>query len=141
MMLKLLNRLILLSRPPVIVLSLLLVALLAVNAYAQITVKGTVTDSENYTGLPGVNVVIKGTATGTITDIDGNYTLEVPNGEAVLVFSSVGYSTFESKVGSRNVIDIPMIAETTALDEIVVVGYGTQQKVTVTGAVVDVKGA
>ncbi len=140
MTLKLLNRLILLSRPPVIALSLLLVVLLAVNAHAQITVKGTVTDSENYSGLPGVNVVISGTAIGTITDIDGNYVLEVPDGEAVLVFSSVGYSTFETKVGSRTVIDIPMIAETTALDEIVVVGYGTQQKITVTGAVVDVKG-
>jgi TonB-linked SusC/RagA family outer membrane protein len=139
-MLKLLNRLILLSRPPVIALSLLLVALIAVNAYAQITVKGTITDSDSYTGLPGVNVVIQGTATGTITDIDGNYAIEVPNGEAVLVFSSVGYSTFETRVGSRTVIDVPMIAETTALDEIVVVGYGTQQKVTVTGAVVDVKG-
>ena len=87
MTLKLLNRLILLSRPPVIALSLLLVVLLAVNAHAQITVKGTVTDSDNYSGLPGVNVVISGTAIGTITDIDGNYVLEVPDGEAVLVFS------------------------------------------------------
>jgi len=140
MMLKLLNRLILLSRPPVILLSLLLVALMAVNAYSQITITGTVTESEAYTGLPGTNVVIKGTATGTITDIDGNYTIDVPNTETVLVFSSVGYATFETTVGSRTVIDIPLVPETTALDEIVVVGYGTQQKVTVTGAVVDVKG-
>jgi len=140
MMLKLLNKLILLSKPPGVVVALLLSILLVADAYAQITIKGTVTDSETYSGLPGVNVVISGTATGTITDIDGNYTIEVPNTETVLIFSSVGYATFETTVGSRTVIDIPMIAETTALDEIVVVGYGTQQKVTVTGAVVDVKG-
>ncbi len=140
MMLKLLNRLILLSRPPVITFSLLLVVFLAENAYSQITIKGTVTESEGYSGLPGTNVVIKGTTTGTITDMDGNYALEVPSTETVLVFSSVGYATFETTVGSRTVIDVPMVPETTALDEIVVVGYGTQQKVTVTGAVVDVKG-
>ena len=76
MMLKLLNKLILLARPPVMALSLLLSVLLVVDAYAQITIKGTVTDSETYSGLPGVNVVISGTATGTITDIDGNFSIE-----------------------------------------------------------------
>jgi TonB-linked SusC/RagA family outer membrane protein len=139
-MLKLLDKLNEHPRPPVVALCLLLSFFLGVNAYAQITIKGTVTDSESYTGLPGTNVVIKGTATGTITDMDGNYTIEVPGEETVLVFSSVGYATFETTVGSRTVIDVPMAPETTALDEIVVVGYGTQQKVTVTGAVVDVKG-
>lgn len=123
-----------------IALSLLLSVLLVVDAYAQITVKGTITDSESYSGLPGVNVVIQGTATGTITDIDGNYILEVPDTETILIFSSVGFATYETRVGSRTVIDVPMVPETTALEEVVVVGYGTQQKVTVTGAVVDVKG-
>jgi len=111
------------------------------NVYGQeIVITGKVTSSEDYTGLPGTNVIIKGTTSGTITDLDGNYTVEVPNTDAILVFSSVGYSTVEIPVGTRTVIDVALVPETTALEEIVVVGYGTQQKVTVTGAVVDVKG-
>jgi len=106
----------------------------------EIVVKGQVTTSEDYTRLPGVNVVIKGTAYGTITDKDGNYTIDVPDSETVLVFSSVGFTTHETRVGSRTVIIIPMVPETLVLKEVVVVGYGTQQKLTVTGAVVGVKG-
>ena len=131
------------KHPPkaLLVIIMLLNIVWAADVYGQsITIKGKVTSSEDYTGLPGTNVVIQGTATGTITDIDGNYTVEVPNSDAVLVFSSVGYATSQVAVGSKTVIDISLVPEITALEEIVVVGYGTQQKITVTGAVVDVKG-
>jgi len=105
-----------------------------------LTVTGRVTSSEDDSGLPGANVIVKGTARGTVTDIDGNYTVDVPDENAVLVFSSVGYTTVEVEVGNQTVIDIVLKVDVTALEEVVVVGYGTQKKITVTGAVVDVKG-
>jgi hypothetical protein len=99
------------------------------------TITGTVTSSEDDQGLPGVNVIIRGTATGTVTDIEGNYSLNVPSEADVLIFSSVGFVTQEITIGSQSVIDLVMQADITALEEIVVVGYGTQQKVNLTGAV------
>ena len=105
-----------------------------------ITITGKVLSSEDNTGLPGANVIVKGTSRGTVTDIEGNYSLEVPDENAFIVFSSVGYVTQEIQVGNRTIIDLTLNVDVTSLDEIVVVGYGTQQKVTVTGAVVDVKG-
>ncbi|MCK5470037.1 MAG: carboxypeptidase-like regulatory domain-containing protein, partial [Cyclobacteriaceae bacterium] len=105
-----------------------------------ITITGKVTSSEDNVGLPGANVIVKGTGTGTVTDIQGNYSLEVPDENATIVFSSVGYTTVEVLVGTQAVIDIAMNVDVTSLEEIVVVGYGTQKKITVTGAVVDVKG-
>ncbi len=105
-----------------------------------ITITGKVNSVEDNAGLPGANVIVKGTSTGTVTDIDGNYVIEVPDQNAILVFSSVGYVTQEVAVGNQAVINLTMTADVTALDEIVVVGYGEQKKVTVTGAVVDVKG-
>ncbi|NJN27219.1 MAG: TonB-dependent receptor [Cyclobacteriaceae bacterium] len=100
-----------------------------------ITITGRVTSSEDSEGLPGVNVVVKGTTQGTVTDVDGNYTLEVPSTDAVLVFSSVGYLKEEVIVGNSSIIDFVLMLDITALEEIVVVGYGTQQKKDVTGAV------
>ncbi len=105
-----------------------------------ITVTGKVNSSEDNTGLPGANVIVKGTTTGTVTDMDGNYTLDVPDRNAILVFSSVGYISYEVAVGNQAVINVTLSVDVTALEEIVVVGYGTQQKVTVTGAIVAVKG-
>ena len=105
-----------------------------------ITITGKVTSMEDNSGLPGANVIVKGTSAGTVTDIDGNYAIEVPDQAATLVFSSVGFITEEILVGNQSVISITMSPDITALDEIVVVGYGEQKKVTVTGAVVDVKG-
>ena len=101
-----------------------------------ITITGKVTSSEDSQGLPGVNVIEKGTTNGTITDVEGNYTLPVGSGESVVVFSSVGYVSEEVAVGDRTVIDMVMIPDIQALEEIVVVGYGTQKKSDLTGAVV-----
>jgi TonB-dependent SusC/RagA subfamily outer membrane receptor len=105
-----------------------------------ITITGKVLSSEDDSGLPGANVIVKGTSTGTVTDIEGNYSLEVPDENAVLVFSSVGFTTAEVIVGNRSTIDITLNVDLTTLDEIVVVGYGEQKKATVTGSVASVGG-
>ncbi|MCG8309042.1 MAG: TonB-dependent receptor [Cytophagales bacterium] len=116
-----------------------LVLCLAFEVRAQnIQITGSVTSSEDEAGLPGVNVIVQGTSTGTVTDVDGNYTLEVPGIASVLVFSSVGYIQEEVAVGSRTVIDMVMTPDVTALEEIVVVGYGTMKKSDLTGSLTSV---
>jgi len=102
----------------------------------QNTVTGTVTSPESPEGIPGVNVLVKGTSVGTVTDINGKYSIEVPSGETVLVFSSVGFAKEEIIVGDRSVIDMELIPDITSLEEIVVVGYGTQEAKSITGSVV-----
>ncbi|MCP9200068.1 TonB-dependent receptor [Gramella sp. GC03-9] len=99
----------------------------------QQTVSGTVTD-QNAVPMPGVNVFIKGTNTGTQTDFDGNYSLDAPQG-ATLVFSYVGYQTNEIVVGESNVIDVRLEEDASQLDEIVVLGYTQQTRADVTGSV------
>jgi TonB-dependent starch-binding outer membrane protein SusC len=101
-------------------------------------VSGQVTD-ENGTGMPGVNVLIKGTAGGTATDVDGKFSISVPNDQAVLVFSFVGYATQEVNVGSRSSITLSLAPDITALSEVVVTGYSSQRKQDITGAVSVVK--
>lgn len=102
-------------------------------AQEQKTVSGQVTDSQNQP-LPGVNVVIKGTMQGTITDVDGNYELQASSGD-VLQFSFIGFKTRELPVGDQTTINVTMEEELAGLDEVVVVGYGVQQKSLVTGAI------
>lgn len=104
-----------------------------------IHLSGTVVDKSGEP-LIGVNVSIKGTTTGTITDLDGKYTLEAPNSNAVVVFSYIGYKTEEIPVGSQTVINMTLQEDTQIIDEVVVVGYGVQKKVTVTGSVASLKG-
>ena len=94
-----------------------------------ISISGKVTSDVDTEGLPGVNVIVKGTGQGTVTDVEGIYVVEVPNSQAILTFSSVGFVTQELTVGTQSIINITLIADITALDEIVVVGYGTQKKV------------
>lgn len=104
---------------------------------APMVVKGRVLD-EAGEGLPGVSIVIKNSLSGTVTDIAGNYTLEVPSESSTLVFSFIGYELQEIDVQGRSTIDVVMVADIKALEEVVVVGYGTQRKSDVTGAVVSV---
>jgi len=99
-----------------------------------ITITGKVTGKEG-DGIPGVNVMIKGTTDGTITNIDGTYTLAVNSENDVLIFSFIGYETTEVRVEERQKIDITLLENVTGLDEVVVVGYGTQKKVNLTGSV------
>ncbi|UCS95468.1 SusC/RagA family TonB-linked outer membrane protein [Echinicola marina] len=103
------------------------------------SVSGKVTSANEPAGIPGVTVKIKGTTTGTITDIDGKYTLEVPSESSVLVFSSIGYKTIELTVESRSEVNVVLEEDTQALDEVVVVGYGQQKKASLTGAVASLK--
>lgn len=109
-------------------------------AMAQQQVSGKVTDYSTGEDLPGVNILLKGTTTGTITDIDGNYKLEVPGSDAVLVFSFIGYEGEEITVGSQRTIDVQLMPDLTTLDEVVVTGYGTMKKSDLTGAVASVSG-
>jgi TonB-linked SusC/RagA family outer membrane protein len=104
------------------------------------TITGKVISSEDSEGLPGVNVILQGTSTGTVTDVNGMYSLSIPDQNAILVFSSVGYMQQEISVENQSVIDIAMTQDITALDEIVVVGYGTQKKKDVTGSISSVSG-
>lgn len=99
----------------------------------QQTITGVVTSAQNADPLPGVNVVIKGTSQGTVTDVNGSYSIQAAPSD-VLVFSYVGSSTQEITVGTRSTIDIQLADDATALQEVVVVGYTSQLKQNVTGA-------
>lgn len=107
---------------------------LATVAKAQ-NVSGRITAAENGESLPGVSILVKGTNQGTTTDNDGKYTLKLPNNNATLVVSFIGYLKQEIAVGGRSVVDLALEVDTKALEEVVVVGYGTQEKVNLTGAV------
>jgi TonB-dependent starch-binding outer membrane protein SusC len=101
-----------------------------------LNIRGAVT-SESGEGLPGVNVLLKGTSTGTTTDVNGAYALSVPDASAggTLVFSYIGFITQEVPISNRSVIDVVLASDVQALSEVVVVGYGTQQRRDITGAV------
>jgi len=104
-------------------------------APTDITISGRVTDADSKQALPGVSVVVKGSTRGTNTDADGRYSISVPSEETTLVFSFVGYLAQEVPVGSRKAVDVTLRTDTKALNEVVVVGYGTQKKENLTGAV------
>lgn len=110
------------------------------NSQAQgINVKGTIVDSSGMP-VPGASVIIKNNPTmGVQSDFDGNYAIEVPNSQTVLVFSYMGLETKEVTVGNQSIINITLQENTEGLDEIVIVGYGTQKKSDVTGAISSVK--
>lgn len=116
------------------VLAVMLVSFSLASAMAQDrTVSGTITD-DNGEGLPGVNVIIKGTSTGTVTDLNGGYQLSIPEG-ATLVFSSIGFATQEIAPGSRSVIDVTMAVNVEELEEVVVTGYTSERKADIIGSV------
>jgi len=98
-------------------------------------ISGQVKDSETSEPLPGVNVIIKGTTTGTVTAVDGSFSLEVPDDAQILIFSFVGYISQEVSIGSQSTINVALLQDVQALDEVVVIGYGTQTKREITGAV------
>ena len=101
------------------------------------TVTGTITDSETNSGLPGVTILEKGTGNGTITDLDGKYSISVP-GDAVLVISYVGYVTEEISVAGMTELSIALVPDIISLEDVVVIGYGTVRKSDLTGAVAKV---
>ena len=117
---------------------LFLLCLFPLGAMAQSIIKGTVND-ENGEPVIGATVKVKETQKGTITDFDGNYSIEAAS-NATLVFSYVGYVTQEVKVGGKSTLNITMKEDNTTLNDVVVIGYGTMKKKLVTGATVQVKG-
>ena len=118
--------------------SLLLLLALTINlSYAQAQEKvitGIVTTQEDGTPLPGVNIILKGTGTGTVTDIEGKYSLSVSSSD-ILVYSFIGYQNQEILVSDQKVIDIVLVQEDSQLEEVVITGYSTQQKRDVTGSI------
>ncbi|MFD2522613.1 SusC/RagA family TonB-linked outer membrane protein [Emticicia soli] len=104
-------------------------------------IKGRVTDKDGGDGLPGVSITIKGTTRGVTTDAQGNYNISVPNDKSVLVFSFLGYEKQEIPVGSRSTINVVLGSDMQSLEEVVVVGYGTQKKANMTGAVSSIDAA
>lgn len=121
----------------------LLFALFAISFYSYSalaqgpSVTGTVKASDGMP-IPGVNIVQKGTTNGVVTDFDGNYSIDLTDGSKILVFSYLGYQTLEETVGSRNTVNVTLLEDTQALDEVVVIGYGTQRKSDLTGSVASV---
>ncbi|MPR33031.1 TonB-dependent receptor [Salmonirosea aquatica] len=109
-----------------------------VTAPEDITLTGNVVDEKSGEALPGVSILVKNTSRGTTTDQNGNFRLDVPSGEATLVFSYVGYLAREIVVGSQTTFRVSLSPDTKALEEVVVVGYGTQSKRNVTGSVAKV---
>ena len=114
---------------------LLLIVAIPGTALAQQDVSGTVTDAADNQPIPGVNIVVEGTTTGTTTNIDGEYSVTVPGPDAALVFSFVGYQSQSVTVGDRSTIDVQLQEDVAALDEVVVTGYGTQRRRDISGSV------
>ena len=121
----------------IFVLSMALIMSLQLMAQ-QRSVSGTVIDSKDRSAMIGVNIIEKGTANGTVTDIDGRFTLRLTTSNPVLVISSIGYETLEVSVGNRSTLNLEMNEDTELLDEVVVVGYGTMRKSDISGASVTV---
>jgi TonB-linked SusC/RagA family outer membrane protein len=114
---------------------LLFAMAISISAWSQqITVTGKVTDLSDGSPLIGVNVIIKGTTIGTVTDFDGNYTIQsIPN--ATILFSYLGYASTEEQIGNRTTINVSLKPAFESLEEIIVIGYGTQRKSDRTGAI------
>ncbi len=108
-------------------------------AQAQVAVRGKVTD-ETGAGLPGTNVLVKGSTSGTTTDSNGDYYIEVPQSDAVLVFSFIGYESREVSVAGQSIINVSLVPSVESLTEVVVVGYGVQRQEAVTGSVASISG-
>ena len=119
--------------------SVLILLLIATSAWSQTkTITGKVTAQEDGTGIPGVNVLEKGTSNGTVTDANGGYSISIA-GDGTLIFSFVGYTSQEVPVGNQSTIDVSLTLDVTSLNEVVVIGYGTQEKKELTSAVTSVK--
>lgn len=113
---------------------MLMIMLLYLPVHAQVIVSGTVKDAANV-AIPGVNIIVKGTTTGTTTDSEGKYSIQVSETNSTLIFSAIGYSNQEVSTSNKSVIDIILEEDVKSLSEVVVVGYGTKRKGDITSAV------
>ena len=110
-------------------------ALSSDNTFQKQVVKGIVTSAEDGLPLPGVNILVKGTLNGMITNVQGEYSIEINNPDAILVFSFMGYVSQEIPVNGQPVINVVLKQDAKSLDEVVVIGYGTQKKINLSGSV------
>ncbi|WP_332368813.1 carboxypeptidase-like regulatory domain-containing protein [Spirosoma telluris] len=131
---------ILLLRSVIGLMCLLLITLVS-QAQSTRTLTGRISDAATNGALPGVNVLVKGTQQGTTTNADGQYTLNVPASAATLTFSFIGYVSQDVDIANRSTIDVSLKADDRSLNEVVVVGYGTQRKIETTGSIASVKAA
>src|SRR4030042_1889194 len=106
----------------------------------QVRVTGKVTDASTGEVMAGVNLVVKGTSLGAITDTEGKYIITVPDGNASLVLSFIGYVTQEVPLNGRTTVDVALVSELLGLEGVVVIGYGTTKRATLTGSVSAVSG-
>ncbi|HEY4787509.1 MAG TPA: TonB-dependent receptor [Bacteroidales bacterium] len=123
-----------------IVFMVLCLVFVNLSIYAQTTVKGVVSDAKTGEPLPGVSVALEGTSSGTITDIDGKFSISVPSENSVLVFSYVGYNSEKIVAGGKSEINVSLVADIKTLDEVVVIGYGTAKKRDLTGPISSIGG-
>ncbi len=121
----------------------LLLAIFAIglsSLFAQTKeISGTVTSADDGSSIPGVSVVVKGTTLGTVTDLDGEFNLKVPEDAQTLIFSFVGMQTQEAEIGNSNVVDVSLLPDVIGVDEVIVVAYGQQKRSEVTGSVATVR--
>lgn len=122
-------------------LSLFFGLLVTVSAFAQSrTVTGKLVSDEDPDGLIGVSVLVKGTTIGVVSDLDGTYSIEVPQGATTLVFSYIGFRSHEEVIGNRSVVDVTMETDVQNLDEVIITAYGTADKGNFTGSAISLKG-
>lgn len=117
---------------------LLLIGPIDMLAQSQDTISGTVVDAETMEALPGVNILVRGTDTGTATNLHGKYEILVNSDQDTLIFSFIGYQTTEIPIAGRSVVDVQLEMQTLFSDELVVVGYGTQERSSLTSSVSDI---
>ena len=106
----------------------------------EVKVTGVITDASTGQPMAGVNVTVLGTTIGAISDDQGRYTISAPNRTSTLVFSFIGYNKIETPLEGKTTIDVALTAETTGLEEVVVVGYSTQKRANVVGSVASISG-
>lgn len=129
-------------RQRILLLLLMILVIGSLDVWAQtFTVEGTVTDAATGDPLPGVTVLVENTTTGTATGINGEFQIAVPNADATLVFSFIGYTTQKVPLNGQNTINVQLATDAKALEEVVVVGYGTTTKSDLTGSVASLKGS
>lgn len=116
----------------------LLLTAFSFSGFGQQTISGKVTSSEDGVGVPGVSISVKGTNKGVTSDALGKYTISVANGKALLLFSAVGFESQQAEVNGRSIIDVKLMVDIKSLSEVVVIGYGTQKKSQLTGAIASV---
>ncbi len=129
-------------KPPLILMMMAMILLCSTPLFSQDrTITGNISDAGENIPLIGATVQVKGATVGTVTDLDGNFSLEVPAGSEIIVFSYIGYLSQEVEIGNRTQFDILLAEDIQELDEVVVIGYGTQKKSDLTGSVATVSGA